>query len=128
MIEGHNKIKVIDFGTAISFNPEKGMDNILGTPFYMAPEIFNDGTYNEKCDMWSLGVILFVMLTGRPPFYGSSDAEVIKRVKLGFYPKQGTNFFQITLLVVLADKGITDQAQDLISRLLTKDTAKRISA
>jgi len=72
------------------------MDNILGTPFYMAPEIFTEGTYNEKCDMWSLGVILFVMLTGRPPFYGSSDAEIIKRVKLGFYPKQGTNLLEIT--------------------------------
>jgi calcium-dependent protein kinase len=46
----------------------------------MAPEIFSQGTYNEKCDCWSLGVILYVMLTGRPPFYGDTDQEVIMRV------------------------------------------------
>ena len=64
LIEGEGLVKVIDFGTAMSFNPEKGMNNILGTPYYMAPEIFNQSSYNEKCDIWSLGVILFCMLTG----------------------------------------------------------------
>lgn len=64
LIEGQEKVKVIDFGTAQTFNPEKGMNTILGTPYYMAPEIFNSSRYNEKCDVWSLGVILFVLLTG----------------------------------------------------------------
>jgi serine/threonine protein kinase len=67
------KIKIIDFGTAMSFNPAVGMTTILGTPYYMAPEIFNSNRYDEKSDMWSVGVIMFVMLTGRPPFYGNTD-------------------------------------------------------
>lgn len=66
-------IKVIDFGTAIAFNPEKGMNKMLGTPYYMAPEIFTSSRYDEKCDVWSLGVILYILLTGSPPFYGNSD-------------------------------------------------------
>ena len=84
-MEGDN-IKVIDFGTAIAFNPEKGMNKMLGTPYYMAPEIFTSSRYDEKCDVWSLGVILYILLTGSPPFYGNSDSEVIERVKIGKYP------------------------------------------
>lgn len=59
---------------------------MLGTPYYMAPEIFSKTPYNEKCDVWSLGVILYVMLTGRPPFYGASDIDVIAKVRAGKYP------------------------------------------
>ena len=72
MIEDNDmsRVKVIDFGTAMCFNPKLGMNTMIGTPYYMAPEIFVSGHYNEKCDCWSLGVILYVMLTGRPPFYG----------------------------------------------------------
>ena len=89
LIEGEGLVKVIDFGTAMSFNPEKGMNNILGTPYYMAPEIFNQSSYDEKCDIWSLGVILFCMLTGQPPFYGKTDVEVIQKVKVGHYSNKG---------------------------------------
>jgi len=64
LIEADGVVKVIDFGTAMSFNPQKGMHTILGTPYYMAPEIFTQQRYDEKCDVWSLGVILFCMLTG----------------------------------------------------------------
>ncbi len=88
-MENGDNIKVIDFGTAITFNPEKGMDAMLGTPYYMAPEIFTSKSYDEKCDVWSLGVILYVLLTGRPPFFGANDAEVINRVKAAKYPKEG---------------------------------------
>ena len=61
---------------------------MLGTPYYMAPEIFNAYRYDEKCDIWSLGVILYCMLTGQPPFYGNTDHEIIDRVKIGIYPKK----------------------------------------
>jgi len=77
MIDDEGKIKVIDFGTAMAFDPEKGMNNVLGTPYYIAPEILKNCKYNEKCDMWSIGVIMYVMLTGRPPFYGKDDREIM---------------------------------------------------
>jgi serine/threonine protein kinase len=67
------------------------MNNILGTPFYMAPEIFNAHKYDEKCDVWSIGIIMYVMLTGRPPFWGDSDMEIITQVKKGVYPKASMN-------------------------------------
>lgn len=63
-------IRIIDFGTAEEFDPDDGMSKILGTPFYMAPELFNRKKYNEKCDMWAVGVIMFILLTGMPPFKG----------------------------------------------------------
>ena len=72
----------------MSFNPDQGMNNMIGTPYYMAPEIFSKARYNEKCDCWSLGVILYVLLTGRPPFFGKSDAEAIEKIKKGAYPQK----------------------------------------
>ena len=77
--DGH--IKVIDFGTSHHFTQEDNqMHEVFGTPYYIAPEVFT-GNYNEKCDMWSIGVILFVMLSGAPPFRADTDDEVIQLVK-----------------------------------------------
>ena len=56
----------------------------FGTPMYMAPEVI-EGCYDEKCDIWSIGCILYVMLTGYPPFGGSCDAEIVAKVALGRY-------------------------------------------
>ncbi len=53
-------------------------------PFYVAPEVLN-ANYNEKCDIWSLGVILFILLSGYPPFYGNNEIEILKKVKKGQY-------------------------------------------
>jgi len=88
LLEGNDRVKVIDFGTAMEFNPDVGMDHMLGTPYYIAPEILGRKPYNEKVDMWSLGVILYVLLTGRPPFYGRDDKDIIERVKIGTYPTE----------------------------------------
>ena len=51
----------------------------------MAPEVLKGEVYNEKCDVWSCGVIMYVMLTGQPPFSGKNDSEIIERVKKGVY-------------------------------------------
>jgi calcium-dependent protein kinase len=75
-------IKVIDFGTAMFFSPDREIEGTLGTPYYVAPEVLM-GTYTEKCDTWSIGVILFVLLSGSAPFNGKSDEEILAAVKKG---------------------------------------------
>ena len=72
-----NSIKVIDFGTSQFFDPDEHMDKTYGTAYYIAPEIL-EKDYNEKCDVWSVGVIMYILLTGRPPFDGRSDEQIIK--------------------------------------------------
>lgn len=62
------KIKIIDWGLGTLIN-NKGSNRVCGTPQYAAPEIFK-GKYTLKCDMWSLGVLAFIMLTGNMPFKG----------------------------------------------------------
>lgn len=56
-------IKVVDFGTSRLFDPDKKMSQKIGTPYYIAPEVL-DNNYDEKCDIWSCGVILFILLSG----------------------------------------------------------------
>lgn len=74
------QIKVIDFGLAYKFTPGQKMKTKAGTPYYVSPEVLA-GSYSEKCDVWSCGVIAFIILCGYPPFYGDNDYEILKNVK-----------------------------------------------
>ena len=76
----HINIKVIDFGTAETFLPNSKMRQMMGTPYYIAPEVILKN-YNEKCDVWSCGVILYILLSGYPPFNGRTDDEIMEAVK-----------------------------------------------
>jgi calcium-dependent protein kinase len=60
------------------------MELVLGTAYYIAPEVLT-GNYNEKCDIWSIGVILYILLSGEPPFSGNTDKDIIERVRKGSY-------------------------------------------
>ncbi|NCQ42735.1 MAG: protein kinase [Cyanobacteria bacterium] len=74
-------IKLIDFGTSIIKNQEP-LTKELGTIYYIAPEVFNNN-YDEKCDVWSAGVILYIMLCGNPPFKGVRDKEIKNKILKG---------------------------------------------
>jgi calcium-dependent protein kinase len=72
---------------------------------------------NEKCDIWSIGVIAFILLSGRPPFDGKDNDEIFKRIKQGHYSLSTPEW-----------KGVSHDAIDLVKKLLTFDPHKRISA
>lgn len=63
------RVTIIDFGTAGSFVPGEKMTQKYGTPYYIAPEVLRK-SYDQKCDLWSCGVILYILLCGYPPFNG----------------------------------------------------------
>ena len=119
--EDHGEtIKLIDFGLSHHTSQcSATSDQIVGTPEYLAPEVIR-GSYTEKCDMWSIGVILYVMLSGRQPFGGEegcSDKEVMENVQRGKYEFEDAEWEEVT-----------EDAKDLIEKLLKMDAGERISA
>lgn len=87
---GKINIKVIDFGAALFFSPRTKFSETLGTPYYIAPEVLL-GNYTEKCDVWSIGVILFIMLSGTAPFNGVTDDDIMNAVKKGTFSFKSTS-------------------------------------
>lgn len=75
--------KIIDFGRSKIVKKKEKLTEKAGSLFYIAPEIVQGLEYNEKCDIWSCGVILYLMIAGYPPFYGQSKEEVVKLIKKG---------------------------------------------
>lgn len=77
-------LKLIDFGLSKNFESAENMHTKAGTPYYISPEVLK-GEYNESCDIWSAGVILYILLSGAPPFFGNTDPEILEAVKKGKY-------------------------------------------
>ena len=77
--EKNNPIKIIDFGLSQYITSEEKLKSKVGTAYYVAPEILQ-GKYSEKCDVWSAGVILYILLSGDPPFNGQNDSEIYSQV------------------------------------------------
>ena len=78
--EENNPLKVIDFGLSQIVETKKKLSSKVGTPYYIAPEVLA-GDYTEKCDIWSAGVILYVLLSGELPFNGTSDVEIYSKIE-----------------------------------------------
>ena len=108
-------IKVIDFGTCEILKKKKLTEQI-GTSFYIAPEVLKNG-YNEKCDLWSCGIILYILLCGAPPFYGKNEKEIFKKILDG-------NF---TFRHKIWNK-VSNEAKNLVLKLLQVNPVKRLSA
>ena len=85
-------IRVSDFKSARSYKNSKKLNKKVGNPYYIAPEVLKR-KYNEKCDIWSCGIIMYILLTGKPPFSGSTDKEVLDKVELGALEFFGKNYF-----------------------------------
>ncbi len=80
MIGADNEIKLIDFGVSRRIKVDNSMQTVAGTPWYMAPEVI-DGSYDAQCDVWSLGVLLYILVSGYVPFNGESRATLYKQIK-----------------------------------------------
>ena len=107
--EKDNPLKVIDFGLSQKTDLKKILSSKVGTAYYVSPEILS-GKYNEKCDIWSAGVILYVLLSGDPPFNGPSDGVIyskIKKMKFDFPEEKWKN--------------ISKEAKDLLGHMLVPE-------
>ena len=108
--------KIIDFGTAKLFEKNKKEKDVVGSSYYIAPEVLKQN-YNEKCDTWSVGVILYMTLVGRAPFDGKDDEEIIYRINSVDYNKNEPRLVKHS-----------PEVRDLVSHLLDKNIEKRYSA
>lgn len=97
-------------------NNGKAMVEKVGSPYYIAPEVL-DKNYTNKCDLWSIGVMTYLLLSGEPPFNGKDDKEVLSKVREGKF-----NFDSSVW------KSISHSAKDFITQLLTMDIEKRPDA
>eukprot|EP01017_Pseudomicrothorax_dubius_P024218 TRINITY_DN2577_c0_g1_i2.p2 TRINITY_DN2577_c0_g1~~TRINITY_DN2577_c0_g1_i2.p2 ORF type:complete len:342 (+),score=75.02 TRINITY_DN2577_c0_g1_i2:576-1601(+) len=109
-------LKVIDFGTSRTFDPSQKMNQKFGTPYYIAPEVLRR-KYDEKCDVWSLGVMLYIILCGYPPFNGRNDKEIMDKVSKGAFAFSGEEW-----------TNVSPEAKKLIKRMLEYDPATRCTA
>jgi len=113
----HVTVKIADFG--FSKNIEEGnlLSTPCGSPGYVAPEIANEQSYTTGVDLWSVGVIMYTMLVGFPPFYSDDNEQLLDLVSEGKYtfPKKYW-------------RGISRDAKHLITKLLEKNTTERYTA
>ena len=111
---GFVQIKICDFGTSLMFNRGEIQDKIVGSIYYIAPEVLQK-KYNSKCDLWSCGVIMYILLTGVPPFGGNDNQTIIKKILVSQYDKGRL-------------KKRCRACIDLIDKLLERDISLRIKA
>ena len=109
-------IKLIDFGASNFFKENEKLTLKVGSPYYIAPEVLNK-CYNEKCDIWSAGVVLYVLLTGNFPFIGKTSQKLFENIKTGKFKNTGKEW-----------EMISNDAKVLIGQMLELNTAKRLSA
>jgi len=112
----NNTLKIIDFGLSCKFEKGQVLQTKAGTPYYVAPQVLA-GKYDELSDLWSCGVIMYVMLCGYPPFFGESDAEVLSKVRLGNFSFNAADW-----------KNVSEDAKNLIRMLLKMNPRDRYTA
>ena len=108
-------LKLIDFGFSKVFQPDELMVASCGSVAYVAPEVLK-GNYNSQCDMWSLGVIVYMLLSGEPPFEGAED-ELLENIQRCNYSFRSNRW-----------KNISGHAKDFVAGLLVTDVSVRLTA
>ena len=115
MITACDTVRLIDFGLAKASTGPKSIDEIAGTPYYMAPEVLGSH-YGSQSDLWSLGVVLYTLVSGYLPFQGNSQLEVFTKIRNVDYHFNHPEF-----------KNISAECKDLVSKLLCGKPKDRIT-
>ncbi|KAK7807417.1 hypothetical protein U0070_025049 [Myodes glareolus] len=110
-------VKIIDFGLARRYNPNEKLKVNFGTPEFLSPEVVNYDQISDKTDMWSLGVITYMLLSGLSPFLGDDDTETLNNVLSANWYFDEETF-----------EAVSDEAKDFVSNLIVKDQSARMSA
>ena len=115
--DNDSEIKIADFGFVKKVTTPNSLTTQCGTPGYVSPEILEGVPYDTKSDMWSLGVIVYILLGGYPPFSDQNQRELFQKIRKGHYEFHEEYW-----------GSVSDDAKDLISCLLTVKPSKRLSA
>jgi serine/threonine protein kinase len=115
--DSHSAIKIGDFGFAKKVHTPKSLTSRCGTPSYVAPEILKNQPYDQSCDMWSVGVVLYVMLCGYTPFSDENQERMFERIKLGEWKFEASDWLHVS-----------SEAKDLIEQCICTNVDKRITA
>lgn len=111
-----NVLKLTDFGSARHCGPGTIMRSLVGTRSYIAPQVLRR-RYCRKCDVWSCGAILYTLLSGRPPFTGRTEGEVLAKVRTGRYSFEGPRWAEVS-----------EDARRLVGALMKLNDRARCSA
>lgn len=110
-------IVISDFGFSCRVHKPMSLTTRCGTPSYVAPEVLKNAPYDQSVDMWSIGVILYVLLCGYPPFADSNQSELFRRIRMSNWKFRGEEW-----------ENISDDAKDLIRGLLVANPIQRFTA
>ncbi|XP_062564892.1 calcium/calmodulin-dependent protein kinase type 1G isoform X6 [Armigeres subalbatus] len=117
LTESGNRIKIIDFGLAREYDPDNKLQVLFGTPEFVAPEVVNFEAISFATDMWSVGVIAYVLVSGLSPFAGEDDIQTMANITIGRYDFLDEAF-----------DTVSEEAIDFINRCLVKEQKERINA
>ncbi|OIT29860.1 PREDICTED: calcium-dependent protein kinase 20-like [Nicotiana attenuata] len=109
-------LKTIDFGLSMFFRPGETFTDVVGSPYYVAPEVLRK-RYGPECDIWSAGVIIYILLSGVPPFWDETEQGIFEQIVKGELD-----------LVSEPWPAISESAKDLVRRMLARDPKKRLTA
>ena len=109
-------LKLIDFGLSTHFVAGQRLSRVVGSSYYVAPEVLKK-SYTEACDLWSLGVIVYMLLSGAPPFYGKNDEAIKASIVQGEYTFPHELF-----------RDVSDEAMAFVSTLLSYNIEYRYTA
>ncbi|ERM93658.1 hypothetical protein AMTRI_Chr03g149540 [Amborella trichopoda] len=109
-------LKTIDFGLSIFFKPGETFTDVVGSPYYVAPEVLRKH-YGPEADVWSAGVIIYILLSGVPPFWAETEQGIFEQVLHGELDFSSEPW-----------PGISESAKDLIKRMLMRNPKKRLTA